>query len=474
MTPEGLYPDHDFICLMKLKPTLRYTKGDKLITHLGAEYSTRLGVVRHLILATLALATLVATREAAAGPPTGYQCSPGSTKMGVGCVCPSRYTSEQDGEGTAVCRAKPSAPRPVPRSPSPVVVAPPPRLPVVRAPTAKITLAASGSWKLAAGSSLELKPDIDRFSLASPLGLIRSEQGQILEDLIESTLDSEAEKADYLFRLAELYGQQSRYWREKGDPVKAKDYLVKANKSYSAVVGNAAFRNFPKLDSALFGHATLLEQSRYSLEARKAYERLIKDFPNSKHVPDAYLAFADYFFASNDLPNAETYYLKVLKYPTSTAYVFATYKQAFVHYRAQRYQEAIEMFFKVVELGKGGKQPATLVRSAQQGFVRAYAEIGKPDMAYPAFHRLDAAQAVTMEAELGSIYVALARHDKAAIVYAALITDRPDDDRGCAWQSALARASFLAGGGQLRTVDVCVSEIDSTKTWARTNSIDIK
>jgi myo-inositol-1-phosphate synthase len=39
MTPDGLYPEHDlFIQLMKLKNTLRFTKGDDLITHLGAEY----------------------------------------------------------------------------------------------------------------------------------------------------------------------------------------------------------------------------------------------------------------------------------------------------------------------------------------------------------------------------------------------------------------------------------------------------
>ena len=39
MTPDGLYAEHDlFIQLMKLKNTLRYTKGDDLITHLGAEY----------------------------------------------------------------------------------------------------------------------------------------------------------------------------------------------------------------------------------------------------------------------------------------------------------------------------------------------------------------------------------------------------------------------------------------------------
>ena len=39
MTPAGLYPEHDlFIQSMKLKNTLRWLKGEALITHLGREY----------------------------------------------------------------------------------------------------------------------------------------------------------------------------------------------------------------------------------------------------------------------------------------------------------------------------------------------------------------------------------------------------------------------------------------------------
>jgi myo-inositol-1-phosphate synthase len=39
MTTPGLYPEHDlFIQLMKLKNTLRWMKGEDLITHLGLEY----------------------------------------------------------------------------------------------------------------------------------------------------------------------------------------------------------------------------------------------------------------------------------------------------------------------------------------------------------------------------------------------------------------------------------------------------
>jgi myo-inositol-1-phosphate synthase len=39
MTPPGLYPEHDiFIQLMKLKNTLRWMRGEDVITHLGREY----------------------------------------------------------------------------------------------------------------------------------------------------------------------------------------------------------------------------------------------------------------------------------------------------------------------------------------------------------------------------------------------------------------------------------------------------
>ena len=41
MTAPGLYPEHDlFIQLMKLKNTLRYLRGEDLITHLGRDTTT--------------------------------------------------------------------------------------------------------------------------------------------------------------------------------------------------------------------------------------------------------------------------------------------------------------------------------------------------------------------------------------------------------------------------------------------------
>jgi hypothetical protein len=44
---------------------------------------------------------------------------------------------------------------------------------------------------------------------------IRREQEAILVKLIGDTPDDDAEKPDYLFRLAEHYAQQLRFWRLK-------------------------------------------------------------------------------------------------------------------------------------------------------------------------------------------------------------------------------------------------------------------
>jgi hypothetical protein len=42
---------------------------------------------------------------------------------------------------------------------------------------------------------------------------IRREQEALLEKLVRDTPDGDADKPDYLFRLAELYAQQLRFWR---------------------------------------------------------------------------------------------------------------------------------------------------------------------------------------------------------------------------------------------------------------------
>ncbi len=301
------------------------------------------------------------------------------------------------------------------------------------------------------------KPALDADAVLSIDDLLktpRTEQEQIIVQLIANTPDSEAEeKADYYFRLGALYAQLARYWREKGGDAKAKDYLLKTVKTYKALVDNDAFRTYPKLDIALFYYGYTLQGGKYLKEARAVYDKLLKNFPNSKYVPEAHLAFGEYYFETNQLADAEARYAMVLKFPKSSAYWYAMYKMGWIHLGLQRYQEALETFFQIVQATKADAKADKLNQAAKHDFVRAYAAIGKADKAGAAFKRVDVKDAFAMLTTLADLYVATGMLDKAAFVYGQLMIEQPESPKVCAWQAAIARASLTrADADKLREI----------------------
>ena len=236
----------------------------------------------------------------------------------------------------------------------------------------------------------------DVLSIEGLVGNIRTEQEQILAQIIANTPDSDVdEKSDAYFRLGELYAKQQRYWRLKAVEYqiksdsakgpdkaklakaaqdgqgKAKDYLLKAVKTYKGLTDNDAFRNYPKMDMALFYYGYTLQGGKYMKEARAVYDKLLKNYPNSKYVPEAHLAFADYYFEAGQLADAESRYKMVLKFPKSSAYWYAMYKMVWIHLNLQRFQDALETFFQVAQATKNDKKQETLNRASKKDFVRA-------------------------------------------------------------------------------------------------------
>jgi hypothetical protein len=53
------------------------------------------------------------------------------------------------------------------------------------------------------------------FAIEADKQPIKQRQEALLIKLVRDTPDDDADKPDYLFRLAELYAQQQRYWRLK-------------------------------------------------------------------------------------------------------------------------------------------------------------------------------------------------------------------------------------------------------------------
>ena len=321
----------------------------------------------------------------------------------------------------------------------------------------------------------EFKPELTADSVLSIEGLvsnIRNEQEQILQQLIEQTPDSEVEeKSDYYFRLGELYAKQQRLFRLKAaeaainvDKAKtpqqkaqlqqisnkaadtAKSYLLKAVKTYKGLTDNDAFRNYPKMDMALFYYGYTLQGGKYMKEARAVYDKLLKNYPNSKYVPEAHLAFADYYFEAGQLDDAEARYKMVLKFPKSSAYWYAMYKMGWIHLNKQRFQEALETFFQVAQATKNDKKQEVLNRASKKDFVRAYAEIGKADQAFNAFKRVDQNFAFDMEAILADLYLEQGKSDKAIFTYRDLMKRAPTNKNVCLWQYNVAHASLSMVG----------------------------
>ena len=325
----------------------------------------------------------------------------------------------------------------------------------------------------------EFKPELTAdtvLNVEGEVSNIRAEQEQILAQLIDQTPDTEVEeKSDYYFRLGELYAKQQRLLRLKSAQAaidvdkaktprakqqaqrsrerraaKAKTYLLKAVKTYKGLTDNPAFRNYPKMDMALFYYGYTLQGGNYLDPARAVFDKLIKNYPNSKYVPEAHLAFADYFFEQGQLDDAQARYEMVLKFPKSPAYNYALYKMGWIHLNKQRFKDALDTFYQVSQITKNDKKQEVLNRASKKDFVRAYAEIGKPDQAFNAFKRVDSNYAFEMQQILADLYLEQGKSDKAIYTYRDLMKREPTNKNVCLWQYNVAHASLSMVGANER------------------------
>ncbi len=285
-----------------------------------------------------------------------------------------------------------------------------------------------------------------------------------LKTEIDRTPITDAELPDLLLRLAGLYAQSYEYWsyraseaKDKGKPNagherQATAEMQHALMTYQRLVDEAAFAQYARMDEALYAYAFTLQQSGSMKDARKLFQRLIVEYPASNYIPDAYLAFADYYFDHGSMANAERFYDKVLQYPQSKVYGYALYKKGWVNLNLGQDQDALEAFFKAHAHAKA-KQP-DLARAARGDFVRAYAAVGKPQVAYAAFSRLDKTEAVAMLEHLARLYADQGMAQKETVVNRKLIQLQPRDARVCEWQLAIARAALASGGRPQTLIEV--------------------
>lgn len=336
-----------------------------------------------------------------------------------------------------------------------------------------------------ANTKQETKPEISSdtmLGIESMQAPIQREQETLLLQLIETTPDdAKDEKADYFFRLGELYAKGQRYNRLMGtkklieadgaanpndkkklqgeaDKFKAaaKDNMIKAVKTYKGLTENAKFQNYKNMDKALFFYGFTLQDGGYQKESREQFDRLLKNYPKSKYVPQAHFAFAEYHFNKNELDDAKARYEKVLEFKDTTLWIYAKYKIGWVQLNQNDHKGALATFDQVVAKTKGDDKQKQLFRAAKKDLVRAYAEIGDVKKGYQYFQRVDKADAFGMYATLGDFMFNAGKYDRAIFVFRDLMDKAPKDKRVCEWQYSVARSMIVAGNNNQKVEEVDV------------------
>jgi tetratricopeptide (TPR) repeat protein len=310
-------------------------------------------------------------------------------------------------------------------------------------------------------------------------------QIKVLKRLIDNTNDSDPDKPDLMFRMAELYNEQQRYYNFRareidqklfdaqnagntGEAAKLKSqqddfqkrenqWLLAAVKQYLEVADHPEkFSAYKKMDQVLFYLAYLLTQVKKEEAARKYFKRLIKDYPKSKFIADAFLSFGEYYFDQKDLENALKFYDKVLQFPESRVYGYAKYKEGWCYYNLGDFKQALATFVSVVEMtnrGEGSANKANRIalgKEAKKDIVRSYARLAgaQPEKAWPFFQKTGGEYAMTMMEMLGELYNAQGQFAESIKVFRNLMALAPTSKKLCYWQTEVMKNTLSMTGSR--------------------------
>jgi tetratricopeptide (TPR) repeat protein len=326
--------------------------------------------------------------------------------------------------------------------------------------------------------------------------LLVSEIAQ-LEQLWKVTSKSASDRPQLARRLAETYVElENAAFRDKTEAEikKDADAAGKAKKTldgsrlnsikyYKTII--ADYPDYSTLDEVLYYLAYEYEQAQNLDEARKVYFQLINDRPQSKYIPNAYLAFGELFFteAQGDPSKyelARQSYAKVLEYPPATNKVwgYAEYKLGYVYWNLgekENLAKALEAFKKTIEYAKQyAAQPGVkaLGNSARKDIVPVYALIGKPDGSFAFFKPLTEDQSdrqtFDMQDQLGLNYLDTGHYPEAIALYTDLL-NRDKGDNSCKYQAHIVEATQASKGGSAKAnirekMDDMVKRYQSFKT----------
>lgn len=303
-----------------------------------------------------------------------------------------------------------------------------------------------------------------------------------LKKLIQASEPTDPEYPDYLFRLADHHLDKKAYFenqagslydkiyaaeesgkkstasqlksRQKKFEKQAKASSADAAKIYKVLVTNKAFKNYKQMDSAIYFYAFELGQLKREAEMQDAYLRLIREYPTSRYIPNAYLSFADYKFGQNQIPDALKLYQRIVDgYKDSPVYAYALYKMGWCYLNPTgtaepEYRKSLEMFVQTIKAtltGKAGSEANAkqLRRDARRDLVKAYVHSGKPSAAWAFFQRVGNGpkKSENMDRKMMELlavaYFGEGMYVESSSIYKTLQSENSGDASRCEWQARI-------------------------------------
>ena len=186
--------------------------------------------------------------------------------------------------------------------------------------------------------------------------------------------------AEASFRLAELLFETERvriqkFLDEKGEAADPKPDFHRAIEAYQALIDR--FPRHPLVEDALYGLAYCYTEQGDADRAAGWYSRLIDLYPDTRYALEISMRLGEYYFDKENLEEAIVHYRIAAKSDNNTFKDKAIYKLGWCYYNLDRYEEAIDTFFSLLDLdAKPEPSAGSLVDESISIIARAYAEKG--------------------------------------------------------------------------------------------------
>ncbi len=297
----------------------------------------------------------------------------------------------------------------------------------------------------------------------------RDDQIDAAKKIIPKIEDGNPRKADLLFQLSELYWEKSRflnrkemlkYFNEQKEAEEKKNrgekvaepkeehreselYRSETMRLYETILRE--YPTYERKDEVLFNLAYNLYETGKKDGAVKRYEELLKAYPGSKFVADAYVQLGNHYFeVANVLEKARGYYEKA--YGTSNPRIksYALYKLAWCDFNAGEHEKALRKLQDTIEFSeKQGKDRSftDLKNEALQDSIRMFVELNRADDAV-AYYKAHAGKKkqVSLITKLSYALQDAGHHDNAIKTFRYLLNDNPVAEAAPDYQQAIIKS----------------------------------